>query len=80
MSEPKAVAKKLEEIVPGVYRYKVMDDRIGAESDAYALVEKGRAVLIDPLPLAESTLKRLGRIEPSSSAPRATSARPGDTG
>ena len=63
MSEPKAVAKKLEKIVPGVYRYKVMDDRIEAESDAYALVEKGRAVLIDPLPLAESTLKRLGRVE-----------------
>jgi len=63
MSEPKAVAKKLEEIVPGVYRYKVMDDRIEAESDAYALVERGRAVLVDPLPLAESALKCLGRVE-----------------
>jgi len=63
MSEPRDEAKKLEEIVPGVFRYHLLDDRIKAESDAYALVERGRAILIDPLPLVGALLKRLGRVE-----------------
>src|SRR5262245_54401061 len=63
MSEPKAIAQKAEEIVPGVWRWTVHDDRIDFESDAHAVVEGGRVVLIDPLPLAEAALKRLGTVE-----------------
>ncbi len=64
MSEPKARARATSRVVPGVYRWHVTDDRIGgSESDAYAVVARGRAVLVDPLPLAEAALARLGRVE-----------------
>jgi glyoxylase-like metal-dependent hydrolase (beta-lactamase superfamily II) len=63
MSEPKAIAHKAEEIVPGVWRWAVHDDRIDFESDAHAVVESGRVVLIDPLPLEDSALRRLGTVE-----------------
>jgi len=63
MSEPKAIARKIEKIIPGVWRWYVHDDRIDSESDAHAVVEGGQAVLIDPLPLAEASLKRLGTVE-----------------
>jgi len=62
MSEPKAIAQSAEEIVPGVWRWAVHDDRIDSESDAHAVVEGGRVVLIDPLPLEEAALKRLGTV------------------
>jgi len=63
MSEPKIIAQNAEEIVPGVWRWFVHDDRIDFESDAHAVVDNGRVVLIDPLPLAESALQRLGTVE-----------------
>ena len=63
MSEPKTMAKNAEEVVPGVWRWFVLDDRIDSESDAHAVVENGRVVLIDPLPLEDTALKRLGSIE-----------------
>ena len=62
MSEPKAVAETLEEVVPGVWRWHVWDERIGSESDAHALLDQGGTVLIDPLPLQEEALKRLEPI------------------
>ena len=64
MSEPKARAKDLEEVVPGVYNWHVRDDRIGgARSDAYAVVDRdGAVVLIDPLPIDEKLLRPLGTI------------------
>jgi glyoxylase-like metal-dependent hydrolase (beta-lactamase superfamily II) len=63
MSEPEAIAHTAEEIAPGVWRWSVHDDRIDYESDAHAIVENGRVVLIDPLRLEESALKRLGVVE-----------------
>ena len=63
MSEPKTIAQNAEEIVPGVWRWFVHDDRIDFESDAHAVVEDGRVVLIDPLPLEEAALRRLGTVE-----------------
>ncbi len=63
MSEPKTVAKKLDPVAPGVFRCHVLDDRIEAESDGYALTDGDRTVLIDPLPLSEATLKRLAQVE-----------------
>jgi glyoxylase-like metal-dependent hydrolase (beta-lactamase superfamily II) len=63
MPEPGGTAKLVGEILPGVYRFTIHDDRIDYESDSYAVVEKGKAVLIDPLPMAENDLKKLGSIE-----------------
>lgn len=67
MSEPKTVAKSIRQVVPGVYRWHIADERIGdSESDAYAVVDGDEVVLIDPLPLApraEASLARLGRVE-----------------
>jgi len=63
MSEPKAKAKDLEEIVPGVYNWYVEDERVGMRSDAYAVVDRdGAVVLIDPLPIDEQLLRPLGVI------------------
>jgi hypothetical protein len=63
MSEPKAVARELQEVVPGVCRWWVEDERIGgAESDAHAVDGPDGVVLVDPLPLADAALERLGRV------------------
>jgi hypothetical protein len=63
MSEPKAKAKHLVEVVPGVYNWHVRDERIGARSDAYAVVDRdGAVVLIDPLPIDEKLLRPLGTL------------------
>ena len=60
---PKAKAKELEEVVPGVYNWHVEDERIGARSDAYAVVDRdGAVVLIDPLPIDEKLLRPLGTL------------------
>lgn len=52
------------EVAPGIRRWSVHDDRIGGEdSEAYAVVDDdGVVVLIDPLPLADSALERLGDL------------------
>lgn len=63
MSEPKEIARSADEIVPGVWRWAVHDDRIDYESDAHAVVEGGRAVLIDPIRLDEASFRRLGTVE-----------------
>src|SRR5512134_1984801 len=77
MSEPKAVAGTVEEVVPGVWRWHVWDDRIDFESDAHAVSDEGGTVLIDPLPLQENAPKKLEPIMPSASRSPATNARPG---
>lgn len=63
MSEPKEIATAVEQVCPGVWRWTVNDDRIDFQSDAYAVEHDGRAVLIDPLPLAADALARLGEVE-----------------
>ena len=63
MSEPKTVAAAITEVVPGLFHYKIDDERIKTQSDSYALVEGGRVVLVDPLPLLAAQLSRLGRVE-----------------
>jgi len=63
MSEPKTVALTTKEILPGLHHFKILDDRIKTQSDSYALVQGGRVVLIDPLPLDPAQLARLGRVE-----------------
>lgn len=59
MSEPSVVAEALEDVAAGVWRWYVWDDRIDSESDAYAVAADGGTVLIDPLPLRETELRRL---------------------
>lgn len=63
MPEPKGVAKLVGEVAPGVYRFTMHDDRIDFESDGYVVVEKGRAILIDPLPMKPRDLQKLGAVE-----------------
>lgn len=62
MSEPKSKAESAEQVVPGVWRWRVWDERIDFESDAYAVAGNDGVVLIDPLPLAEESLGTLGPI------------------
>ncbi len=63
MPEPKGIGKLVGEVVPGVFRVTMHDDRIDFESDSYVVVEKDRAILIDPLPLNKRDLKKLGAVE-----------------
>ena len=63
MPEPTGTAKLAGEIIPGVYRFTMHDDRIDFQSDSYAVIEKGKAILIDPLPMAKKDLKKLGPVE-----------------
>jgi glyoxylase-like metal-dependent hydrolase (beta-lactamase superfamily II) len=63
MSEPKTVAAAVHEVVPGLFHYRIEDERIRSQSDAYAVMSGGRVVLIDPLPLEGALLERLGRVE-----------------
>jgi glyoxylase-like metal-dependent hydrolase (beta-lactamase superfamily II) len=63
VSEPKAVADQVEEVVPGVWTWSVHDERIDFVSTAHAVATAEGAVLIDPLPLAEDALAELGDIQ-----------------
>ena len=63
MPEPGGTAKLVGEILPGVYRFTIHDDRIDFESDSYVVIEDGKAILIDPLPMADKDLKKLGPVE-----------------
>lgn len=63
MSEPKTRAGTVEEVVPGVFHWHLADDRIGGStSAAHALVADEGTVLIDPLPLSEEGMARLGEV------------------
>jgi hypothetical protein len=63
MAEPNAVADDAEEVVPGVWRWGVANERIGgAESTGHAVAGKGGVVLVDPVRLAPDALATLGRV------------------
>jgi glyoxylase-like metal-dependent hydrolase (beta-lactamase superfamily II) len=62
VSEPKAVAERVEEVVPGVYFWQVHDDRINFLSAAHAVATDEGVVLVDPLPLVEDALRGLGEV------------------
>ncbi len=63
MPEPSGTAKLVGEILPGVYRFTIHDDRIDSESYSYSIIEHGKVILIDPLPMAKKDLKKLGPVE-----------------
>lgn len=59
MSEPKARARKIETVVPGVVHWTVNDDRIGFRGDAWAVKGEDAVVWIDPHPLQAPALEKL---------------------
>jgi glyoxylase-like metal-dependent hydrolase (beta-lactamase superfamily II) len=60
VSEPSTVAEELEAVAPGVWHWRLADDRIGGwTSAAHAVEHEGGYVLIDPLPLVDAELDRL---------------------
>jgi glyoxylase-like metal-dependent hydrolase (beta-lactamase superfamily II) len=62
VSEPRAVAEHVEEVVPGVWHWRVHDERIDFVSAAHAVSSPEGSVLIDPLPLAPKALASLGEV------------------
>ena len=62
MSEPKAVATGVEEVVPGVWYWGIHDERIDAPGSAHAVSSHEGTVLIDPLPLAAEPMGELGAV------------------
>jgi hypothetical protein len=62
VSEPKTVATSIEEVVPGVWRWSIHDERIDFLGAAYAVKTEDGVVLIDPLPLEQAALDELGDV------------------
>lgn len=64
MSEPNATAEQAEEVVAGVWRWFVSNERIGAaESTSHAVRDdRDGVVLIDPVRLVEDALAELGHV------------------
>jgi glyoxylase-like metal-dependent hydrolase (beta-lactamase superfamily II) len=65
VSEPKAIAERAEEILPGLWHWQLADERIGGHLGAAHAVRSdgGGVVLIDPLPLAGEGVAGLGTTE-----------------
>jgi glyoxylase-like metal-dependent hydrolase (beta-lactamase superfamily II) len=63
VSEPKTVASEIEDVVPGVRRWAIHDERIDFLGAAYAVTTEDGVVLIDPLPLEADALASLGSVE-----------------
>jgi glyoxylase-like metal-dependent hydrolase (beta-lactamase superfamily II) len=63
VSEPKTVAAAVEEVVPGVRRWSIHDERINFVGAAYAVSAEDGVVMIDPLPLEDDAQAGLGRVD-----------------
>jgi glyoxylase-like metal-dependent hydrolase (beta-lactamase superfamily II) len=63
VSEPKTVAASIEEVVPGVRRWSIHDERIDFIGAAYAVSTDNGVVMIDPLPLEDEALAEIGRVD-----------------
>jgi glyoxylase-like metal-dependent hydrolase (beta-lactamase superfamily II) len=63
VSEPKTIASEVEEIVPGVLRWAIHDERIDFLGAAYAVTTEDGVVMIDPLPLDDEALASVGTVE-----------------
>src|SRR5437016_10022009 len=64
MAEPRAVAEKLETVVPGVFHWSVRNERIGGQTSSSHAVrtETGESVLVDPVRLADDVLESLAPV------------------
>jgi glyoxylase-like metal-dependent hydrolase (beta-lactamase superfamily II) len=63
VSEPNAIAERAAEVVPGVWRWFVSNERIGgAESTSHAVRSDEGVVLVDPVRLADEALAALGEV------------------
>jgi glyoxylase-like metal-dependent hydrolase (beta-lactamase superfamily II) len=62
VSEPKTVAAAVEDVVPGVRRWSIHDERIDFTGAAYAVTADEGIVMIDPLPLDTQALDELGDV------------------
>jgi glyoxylase-like metal-dependent hydrolase (beta-lactamase superfamily II) len=63
VSEPKTKADRIQPLTPWLYHWTVPDDRIdNFRSDAYAVLTPEGQVLIDPLPLTDTTLATLENV------------------
>jgi hypothetical protein len=63
MAEPNAVAESAEEVVPGVWHWAVLNDRIGgAESSSHAVAGPEGAIFVDPVRVAEDALEGFARV------------------
>jgi glyoxylase-like metal-dependent hydrolase (beta-lactamase superfamily II) len=63
VSGPAAIATKVEEVAPGVWHWRVSDERIGGFlSAAHAVRTQEGTVLIDPLGVVRGALDPLGEI------------------
>ncbi|HXV95931.1 MAG TPA: hypothetical protein VD695_05230 [Gaiellaceae bacterium] len=63
MAEPSAIAEAATEVVPGVWDWGVVNERIGgAESTGHAVSADGGVVLVDPVRLAPEALAALGPV------------------
>jgi hypothetical protein len=60
VAEPKGVAESAEEVVPGVWHWRLRDERIGGE---WGSSHAADGVLIDPHRLAVDAFERLGQVE-----------------
>jgi hypothetical protein len=63
MAEPNASADAAEEVVPGVWRWGIANERIGgAESTGHAVAGPDGVVFVDPVRLAPEALAALGPV------------------
>jgi glyoxylase-like metal-dependent hydrolase (beta-lactamase superfamily II) len=63
MTEPPVVARALEEVIPGVYHWRVENQLIGGGwSSSHAVRTSEGSVLIDPVRLADEPLEQLAPV------------------
>ncbi len=60
MSEPRARARQVDTVLPGLFHWSVHDDRIDYRGDAWAVQAGESLVLVDPEPLEKRALSALG--------------------
>src|SRR5215216_2085317 len=62
VTEPKTIADRVEEVVPGVWHWSIHDDRLDYISASHAVAGDEGTVLVDPLRLTEEAFATLGNV------------------
>jgi Metallo-beta-lactamase superfamily len=62
VTEPKTIADRVEEVVPGVWHWSIHDDRIDYISASHAVASDEGTVLVDPLRLTDEAFAELGDV------------------